>query len=91
MARIPETAIAAWRRAGPQRVQRELAHQLRSLAGRGYLQLRDAERVATHLSALVGTDHSGTDDSGTDDAETEALVAARVHVFLPGYQPGETP
>lgn len=86
VAHIPETAIAAWRRAGPQRVQRELAHHLRSLADRGYLQIPDAVLAATHLSVLVGSDHSRIDET-----ETEALVAAGVHVFLHGYQPGETP
>lgn len=81
VAHIPEAAVAAWRRAGPQRVQRELTHQLRTLAERGFLQVSDAALAATHLSALVGADHSRS-----DNAETEALVAAGVHVFLHGYQ-----
>lgn len=83
---IPETAVAAWRRAGPQRVQRELAHQLRSLADRGYLQVPDAVLAATHLSALVSSDYSGSDET-----ETTVRIAAGVHVFLYGYQPGEVP
>lgn len=82
IAHIPDAAVTAWRRAGPQRVQRELAHQLRVLADRGYLQIADAVLAATHLSALVGPDHSGS-----DDVEMEARLAAGVHVFLYGYQP----
>jgi AcrR family transcriptional regulator len=90
---IPQPAIEAWRRAGPQRVIAALADRLRRIANRGLLALdagdaadEPASLAAAHLMLLVQGAvpfHHGV--GANDKADLGPIVRAGVRVFLHGY------
>lgn len=95
---IPQPAIDAWRRAGPQRVIRALASRMRRIADSGRLALAPAkgadgsdppaEQAASHLMVLVQGAvpfHHGA--GAHKEADVDRIVRAGVHVFLYGYAP----
>lgn len=52
-AQLPRGLLQAWDRSGPQRAQRELAHQLRRVAELGALDVDDAALAADHFLLLT--------------------------------------
>lgn len=79
--------IDAWRKAGPLRVEEEVARRLQQFADRGMLRIDDADLAAAHFTALVlavvpngpyGTPLLPGRDVG-------GAVPAAVDVFLNGY------
>lgn len=85
-AHIPQATVEAWQQAGPLRVRRELAAQLRRLADRGLLRVTDPETAANHLVLLTTVANpSLPNPAQRTEAEAEHTVTAGVHAFLYGY------
>jgi AcrR family transcriptional regulator len=87
---FPPEAIAAWHRAGPQRVESEVARRLGDLAERGVLQAPDPRLMARHFIALTAaqaTPGSPARPRPRSRAELDAVLAAGIHAFLHGYTP----
>jgi AcrR family transcriptional regulator len=85
-AHIPSTAIRAWRKAGPLRVQRELARRLQQLADHGLLRIDDPDRAALHFSQLVSLTDPAAGRTARTDAEITDIVTSAVRAFLNGYR-----
>lgn len=91
---IPGPAIAAWRQAGPSRVNAELALRLRRLDEAGWLRIDDPERAAGHLTLLTAGAVSNVTYHGAiplPEDEVAAIVIAGVRAFLRGYLPRTEP
>jgi AcrR family transcriptional regulator len=85
---FPPGVYAAWRDAGPLRVEGGVADHLRALAAAGALQVSDASLAALHLMALVTAEMRGLPDTGGPErtpAQVRESVTAAVRVFLHGY------
>ncbi|GIJ50680.1 TetR family transcriptional regulator [Virgisporangium aliadipatigenens] len=79
--------LDTWRRAGPLRVQREVARHLDLLAADGKLR-GDAELAATHFMALTTAGLNLRDLfelPGFDDCDVARIVETGVDAFLHGY------
>jgi hypothetical protein len=86
--RFPPGVLARWRKAGPDRVERETIAQLRALRDEGLLEIEDFKRAARHFFALTGAETSGRPHTRplSRRAADEAINAA-VEVFARGYAP----
>ncbi|WND39739.1 helix-turn-helix domain-containing protein [Streptomyces sp. BB1-1-1] len=87
---LPRGLLQAWDRSGPQRTQRELAHQLRRLADLGILDVDDAALAADHYLLLTSGAVSERSHHGAAPLSgpvRTALITAGVRAFLHGYQP----
>ncbi|WP_134119436.1 TetR/AcrR family transcriptional regulator [Kribbella kalugense] len=85
---IPKAALRAWQQAGPLRVRREIATQLRRIADAGHLDIADADIAAVHLVQLVAGDITTRTYHGAASlpkAELRRLSDAGVRAFLHGY------
>jgi len=84
---FPPAVIDAWQRAGPQRVQSEVARRLEELAALGLLHLTEPARAALHFGLLVTADLPRAHPSGRrTEADVLRTVAAGVEAFLHGYE-----
>jgi AcrR family transcriptional regulator len=84
---FPPAVLDAWRRAGPLRVQREVARHLALLAADGHLR-GDADLAATHFMALTTAGLNLRDQfelPGFDDGDVIRIVETGVDAFLHGY------
>ncbi|MGX1915781.1 TetR/AcrR family transcriptional regulator [Streptomyces phaeochromogenes] len=89
-AHLPRGLLQAWERAGPQRTQRELAHQLHRLAGIGVLEVADAVLAADHFLLLTSgavSERSHHGAAALSAPARTALITAGVRAFLHGYLP----
>jgi AcrR family transcriptional regulator len=87
-AHFPPGVLAAWRKAGPDRVERETIAQLRALHDDGLLQIDDFKRAAKHFLALTTAEANGRLDGRTLSPQAaEKAIAAGVDVFARGYAP----
>lgn len=89
-AHAPPGVLAAWRDAGPGRVERELADRLARLAADGRLDVPDAGRAAIHYTQLVAGEVNARTHYGAialDDDEIQRCVDAGVAAFLNGHLP----
>ncbi len=85
---IPQAVLRAWQEAGPLRVRREIATQLRRIADAGQLDIADADLAAVHLVQLVTGDVTTRSYHGAiplPPAEVHRLADAGVRAFLHGY------
>lgn len=85
---IPRDAVEAWRVAGPDRVQAELASHLAQIGERGLLQVDDADIAASQFLRLVGGEVNTRSFHGAHplaDAEVRRLVTLGVRTFLHGW------
>jgi AcrR family transcriptional regulator len=87
-AHFPAGALATWREAGPDRVERETVAQLRALHEEGLLEIEDFKRAARHFFALTTAETNGRLGSRplSKQAADRAIVAG-VEVFARGYAP----
>jgi AcrR family transcriptional regulator len=87
-AHFPPGVLAAWRRAGPDRVERETVAQLRALHDEGLLRIEDFKRAARHFLALTSAESNGRlDGRSLSPHAAETAIAAGVEVFARGYAP----
>lgn len=87
-AHFPAGVLAAWRKAGPDRVQRETIAQLRALHDEGLLEIEDFTRAARHFSALTTAETTDSVNGRTiSPRAAEKAIAAGVEVFARGYAP----
>lgn len=87
-AHFPPGVLDAWRKAGPDRVERVTIAQLRALNHEGLLQIEDPERAARHFFALTTAEANGRLDGRTlSPRAAEKAIAAGVEVFARGYAP----
>lgn len=89
-AHLPHGLLQAWDQSGPQRTQRELAHQLSRLADLGALDVDDAALAADHFLLLTSGAVSERSHHGAAPLSAPArtaLITAGVRAFLHGYQP----
>jgi AcrR family transcriptional regulator len=87
-AHFPPGALAAWRKAGPDRVERETVAQLRTLHDEGLLEIEDFERAARHFLALTTAEvNRGRDGRPLSGQAAEKAIRAGVEVFARGYAP----
>jgi AcrR family transcriptional regulator len=87
-AHFPPGVLAAWRKAGPDRVQRETIAQLRALQAEGLLEIHDFKRAARHFLALTTAETtSGLGRKPLSKPAVDAAIAAGVEVFARGYAP----
>ena len=84
---FPPGVLAAWRKAGPDRVERETIAQLRALDDEGLLQIEDFKRAARHFSALTTAEPPRPDGRRLSPQAVEEAIAAGVEVFARGYAP----
>jgi AcrR family transcriptional regulator len=85
---FPEGVLDAWRRAGPDRVERETITQLRALHEEGFLEIEDFTRAARHFLALTSSET--TERPGRKRPSPRAVedaIDAAVQVFARGYAP----
>ncbi len=85
---FPAGVLAAWRRAGPERVERETIRQLRALDQEGILDIGNFTRAARHFSALTSAET--TERPGRTRPSPRAVadaINAAVQVFARGYAP----
>lgn len=85
---FPPEVLAAWREAGPLRVQREVARQLCRLAGHGLLRVDDPDRAARHFIVLATAEITSRGDLKQESmpkGQVDAGIAAGVEAFLNGY------
>ncbi|MGH8882974.1 MAG: TetR/AcrR family transcriptional regulator [Stackebrandtia sp.] len=89
---VDAAVVDDWQRAGPRRVQRELAARLRRLADGGGLRVADPARAAAHFSALVIADDNtrGFGSAAPSARQVSDGVAAAVEVFVHGYRSGRS-
>lgn len=85
---FPAGVLAAWRSAGPDRVERETIAQLRALDHEGVLEIDDFTRAARHFFALTTAETTPRPGQKppTQRAVRDAIDAA-VQVFARGYAP----
>lgn len=91
---FPCEVLATWRRAGPLRVQGEVARQLGRLAGLGLLRVDDPDRAARHFIALVTAEVTSRADTARDPMpkdQVNAAITAGVEAFLNGYAARQDP
>ncbi|MBV9002553.1 MAG: TetR/AcrR family transcriptional regulator [Solirubrobacterales bacterium] len=87
-AHFPAGVLAAWRKAGPERVERQTIAQLRKLHDEGLLEIEDFHRAARHFLALTTAETNRHLDGKTlSPRATENAIAAGVEVFARGYAP----
>ena len=87
-AHFPAGVLAAWRKAGPDRVERVTIAQLRALNDEGLLQIEDYKRAARHFFALTTAEANGRPDGKTLSPQAvEKAIAAGAEVFARGYAP----
>ncbi|HEX4214991.1 MAG TPA: TetR/AcrR family transcriptional regulator [Candidatus Dormibacteraeota bacterium] len=87
-AHFPPGVLAAWRRAGPDRVERETVAQLRALDDEGLLEIEDFTRASRHLHALTTAEVNRRSDGATlSERDADRAIAAGVEVFARGYAP----
>lgn len=84
---LPPGALDAWRDAGPRRVERETAAQLRALHEEGLLEIPDTARAVRHLFALTAVDHRPLGEPPPTARAVRAAVDAGIEVFARGYAP----
>lgn len=86
---IPEATLRAWQEAGPLRVRKEIARNLRRMNDTGHLVIHgDADLAASHLVQLVTGDTTARTYYGAlplPTAEIHRLSDAGVRAFLHGY------
>jgi AcrR family transcriptional regulator len=85
---FPREVLATWREAGPLRVEREVARQLRRLAGHGLLRDDDLARMARHFIVLATAEVTSRIDLKQEPMskdQVDAAIAAGVEAFLHGY------
>ena len=87
-AHFPRPLIDAWHRAGPLRIQDEIAGRLERLAERGLLRVDDPRLATLHLIALVsaGATVRPPGAPAPDERRSDAMVVAGVDAFLDGYR-----
>lgn len=88
---FPAGVLAAWRRAGPERVERETIAQLRALDEEGVLEIEDFPRAARHFFALTSAET--TERPGRRRPSPRAVedaINAAVKIFARGYAPQDT-
>jgi len=87
-AHFPPGVLAAWRKAGPDRVERETIAQLRALHAEGLLEIHDFRRAARHFLALTTAETNRPPDrKPLSKPATDAAITAGVEVFARGYAP----
>jgi AcrR family transcriptional regulator len=88
LAHVPESALRAWRAAGPLRVRAALADRLRRLSDAGLLLIDDADLAAVHLVRLVVGDleDRAYDGVPVPRSEVNRVADAGVDVFLRAYR-----
>jgi len=87
-AHFPPGVLAAWRKAGPDRVERETIAQLRALHAEGQLEIHDLKRAARHFIALTTAESTTRPGRAPlSKPALEASIAAGVEVFARGYAP----
>ncbi|MFI9415165.1 TetR/AcrR family transcriptional regulator [Nocardia gamkensis] len=79
---IDPDVLAAWRRAGPERVRSAIAQHLLTLSDQGLLNVADGQTAAVHLIQLT----AGTVNAMAAATDTEQLINAGVDVFLAAYR-----
>jgi len=90
MAHFPPGVLAAWRNAGPDRVERETIAQLRALNDDGLLQIDNFKRAVRHFLALTTTEvNAGRNGRPLSPRAAEEAITAGVEVFARGYAPHE--
>jgi len=85
---FPDGVVAAWKAAGPDRVEHEVRAQLRALDAAGELRIDDEARAAHHLFALTLAELNARRLDGPSRLsaeEADASITAGVRVFLRGY------
>lgn len=85
---IPEATLRAWQEAGPLRVRKEIAKNLRRISDTGVLAIDDDDLAAVHLVQLVTGDATTRTYHGAlplPTAEVHRLADAGVRAFLHGY------
>jgi len=91
---IPEAALRAWQKEGPQRVHRAVAGHLRRIADAGHLEIDDAQLATSHLILLVASEATNRSHHGAvplPRREVHRLADAGVRAFLHGYRRGGGP
>lgn len=85
---LPADALAAWRKAGPDRLDRETIAQLRALHKDGALEIEDFRRAARHFLVLTTAElRTGLGRKPLAGKAAERAIAAGVEVFARGYAP----
>jgi AcrR family transcriptional regulator len=85
---FPPGVLAVWRKAGPDRVERETIAQLHTLHDEGLLEIEDFKRAARHFFALTTPEASRRRDGRPPSRRAaEEAVAAGIEVFSRGYAP----
>lgn len=82
---IPGEAIAAWREAGPLRVQLALAEKFSAWSDAGVLRQVDAVQSAVHFGQLIAAARPGPASGAATRDETDRWIVAGVRAFLHGY------
>ncbi len=78
---IDPDVLAAWRRAGPERVRSAIAEHLLAMSSQRLLKVQDGQIAAVHLIQLT----AGTVNSIASATDIEHLVTEGVDVFLAAY------
>ncbi len=85
---FPQGVIDAWRKAGPDRVQRETITQLRALHKDGVLEIENFARAARHFFALTSAETTERPGRARPSPRAvEDAIDAAVQVFERGYAP----
>lgn len=85
---VPPEALAAWRKVGPDRVQRETVAQLRALHDQRLLEIDDFQRAARHFLALTAAEvDRGSNGKPLSGRAADEAIRAGVEVFVRGYAP----
>lgn len=85
---LPAEAVAAWRKAGPDRVEKVTVAQLRALDKEGALEIANPRRAARHFLALTTAElRSGLGRKPLTGKAADRAIVAGVEVFTRGYAP----
>lgn len=85
---FPPETLDGWRRAGPLRVEGEVARRLGDLADQSRLAVRDPQQAARHLIALTASQlaaEARSQGTSVKGEQADAILAAGVDAFLHGY------
>jgi len=85
---FPPGVPARWRKAGPDRVERETITQLRALHEEGVLEIENLRRAARHFLALTSSETTERPGRARPSPRAvEDAIHAAVQVFARGYAP----
>jgi AcrR family transcriptional regulator len=85
---FPAGVLDRWRKAGPERVERETIAQLRALNEQGVLEIDHFRRAARHFLALTSSETTERPGRARPSPRAvEDAIDAAVQVFARGYAP----